>query len=454
MRNKMTVARKKRDVFFYLRLKLSLTMMTIVFIVSLSCVFLFNLYLNTTNFQNANLFLETIVANGGHGVLDLPSSYYPARGKSNRMWHFKEFYPADAVTENQTFAGRLFSHFFKYRANLLALRDFCSVNLDKSGNIINIITPFASVDLSGKSEEIVQYAFKQEKGRGRYKDFSYALTQKEYGFLLVVVDRSKEFSEERRFAELSLLFIFIILSASFFIVWLLSGMAIKPVKDAFVRQREFIADASHELKTPIAVIGANIDVMEQEIPGNKWLGYIRTENNRMSELVKNMLYLAKNDADKNALSVMKFGFFHAVKGSVLPFESVALESNKKMEIDVPDEEIQVLGDEARIKQLMVIFVDNALKNSEEGAFIRISAGTEGKRCFFKVYNTGHGIAAKDIPLIFDRFYRADSSRARSTGGYGLGLTIARSIAESHGGKISVKSEEGSYAEFTFYMPYC
>ncbi|MBQ2481928.1 MAG: GHKL domain-containing protein, partial [Treponema sp.] len=238
------------------------------------------------------------------------------------------------------------------------------------------------------------------------------------------------------------------------IVWNFSRIAVEPVEEAFLRQRNFIADASHELKTPIAVIGANIDVVEQELPGNKWLGYIKTENSRMAELVKNLLYLAKNDADRNNLCMMKFDFANAVEGAALPFESVAMEQGKSMDISVPEEPLWVMGDESHIKQVAVILIDNAIKNSDAGAVIKISVRAEGKKGFLTVYNTGRGIAEKDIPQIFNRFYRADSSRARSTGGYGLGLTIAKSIADSHRGKITVKSEEGKYAEFTFMMPSC
>ena len=114
--------------------------------------------------------------------------------------------------------------------------------------------------------------------------------------------------------------------------------------------------------------------------------------------------------------------------------------------------IPVTGEESKIKQVVIILTDNALKNSEKGAIIKITAGFENSKRYVRVYNTGHGIAPEDIDKIFNRFYRVDTSRDRNTGGYGLGLSIAQTIAKAHGGQIAVQSELGKYAQFTLLLP--
>ena len=151
------------------------------------------------------------------------------------------------------------------------------------------------------------------------------------------------------------------------------------------------------------------------------------------------------------MSFFDFNFSNAVENSVLPFEVVAFESQKTLELDV-QKGIICNGDEKSLKQIFIILVDNAIKNSEEGAKIRVTATSDDKKIVLKVYNTGSGIPKDELEKIFLRFYRSDSSRVRKTGGYGLGLAIARTIAEDHGGTLTATSEVGHWAEFTLTIP--
>ena len=444
---------KKPDVFLNLRLRFCFTMLFVVFVICLISMSSMNVYLASSNLQNANYFLSTIAENNGYGLAAPVSDIHTGRGNEFLVWQYKEAEKMK-LKQLQSPLNRFLERIFIFRPTFLVLRDFYSARLDSSGRVIKTISPFGSDELNSRAYEIVAAAFASGKREGRFEDFLFRIDDAPYGYLFVVADRSQEYRQEKHLFVGTVTGLIFMLLLAFVIVWNFSRIAVEPVEEAFLRQRNFIADASHELKTPIAVIGANIDVVEQELPGNKWLGYIKTENSRMAELVKNLLYLAKNDADRNNLCMMKFDFANAVEGAALPFESVAMEQGKSMDISVPEEPLWVMGDESHIKQVAVILIDNAIKNSDAGAVIKISVRAEGKKGFLTVYNTGRGIAEKDIPQIFNRFYRADSSRARSTGGYGLGLTIAKSIADSHRGKITVKSEEGKYAEFTFMMPSC
>jgi len=221
---------------------------------------------------------------------------------------------------------------------------------------------------------------------------------------------------------------------------LLIRRMVRPVEEAFTRQKQFVSDASHELKTPLAVISANAEVLEQEIGENEYLGYIRSEVTRTDSLVRNLLTLARLDRGGAKTEMKPFDLSHALLDVILPFESTVYEAGKTLETDIPDG-IQCCGNEEMIKQLAVILLSNALKYSDDGGLIRVSLAQKGKQREIRVFNTGDPIAPEDREKIFDRFWRGDPAHGRETGGHGLGLAIARSIIEAHRGRISVESSE-------------
>ena len=222
------------------------------------------------------------------------------------------------------------------------------------------------------------------------------------------------------------------------LAWLLIRRMVRPVEDAFTRQKQFVSDASHELKTPLAVISANAEVLEQEIGENEYLEYIRSEVRRTDTLVHNLLTLARLDRSEKKTEMARFDLSRAVLDVTLPFESTVFEAGKTMETDVPDG-IDCLGNEVMIKQLTVILLSNALKYSDEHGRIEISLKARGKQRELTVFNTGDPISPEDQAKIFDRFWRADPAHGRETGGHGLGLAIAKTIVEAHHGRIIVSS---------------
>ena len=228
---------------------------------------------------------------------------------------------------------------------------------------------------------------------------------------------------------------------------LLIRRMVKPVEEAFARQKQFVSDASHELKTPLAVISANAEVLEQEMGENEHLGYIRSEVRRTDSLVQNLLTLARMDRNEAKTEMKPFDLSRALLDVTLPFESTVYEAGKTLETDIPDG-IGCTGNREMIQQLAVILLSNALKYSDEGGRIRISLSARGKQREIRVFNTGKPIAPEDREKIFDRFWRADAAHGRETDGHGLGLAIARSITDAHHGKIAVDSAEGKGTTFT------
>ena len=232
----------------------------------------------------------------------------------------------------------------------------------------------------------------------------------------------------------------------FFISLYFANRAIKPISEAWEKQNRFIADASHELKTPLTVINTNADVLLSHSDSTigeekKWIYYIKDETQRMTRLTNDLLLLARLDNDKTDMQNVEFSLSETVETVLLTMEAVLYENNLKFTCDIADG-IKIYGNPDSIKQLVMILMDNAVKYTPDGGSIEVCLKKQDEKAVLSVSNTGEPLPQEERKRIFDRFYRADKSRTRSSGGYGLGLAIAYSICRSHGGSISVKSSDG------------
>ncbi|MBM6996128.1 GHKL domain-containing protein [Paenibacillus sp. DXFW5] len=232
-----------------------------------------------------------------------------------------------------------------------------------------------------------------------------------------------------------------------------ANRAIAPVKEAFDKQKQFIADASHELKTPLAIINTNADVLltnpEETISRQaKWLHYIKSETERMSKLTRDLLYLTEMDDAKTTVLFSRFDLSEAVESVLLTMEAVIFEKELVLNYDI-EPELTAYGNPEQIKQVVMILLDNAVKYANPNGEITLLLKKTHNEVILAVTNTGEGIPPEHLPRIFDRFYRTDASRARKQGGYGLGLAIAKSIVEQHKGRIYAKSTLGQST--TFYV---
>lgn len=246
------------------------------------------------------------------------------------------------------------------------------------------------------------------------------------------------------------------LIAFFFISLFLSGWALRPAEKAWEQQRQFVADASHELKTPLTVILANTgillshrhDTIEEQ---SKWIEHTREEANRMKKLVDDLLFLAKSDVSQTHTLQARLNLSDAVWGCLLTFEPVAYEQGVTVGSDI-DPDIMFVGDEGQLKQLIVILLDNACKYAGKSGIVTLKLKRVQESIRLSVNNTGAPIVPEHLEHIFGRFYRSDSSRSREEGGYGLGLAIAKAIVENHKGNISVESSEKAGTTFTVNLP--
>lgn len=317
-----------------------------------------------------------------------------------------------------------------------------TILLDDNNNILEVINHSNNETSSEKISSIAKKILSNKNIKDRYignlylSDYSYAYSK---GDTLIILDNSKIKSSLLLSLEVSL-FIFIILEilvivlSRYLTIWI-----IKPVKESFAKQKQFIADASHELKTPLSVIVASSEAIDITNQNSKWLKNIEYEANRMNLLISKLLDLAKSERMEEIVLVNN-NLSKTIELSLLTFEGRAFEKDIKLSYEIEDN-INILMDEDSIKELVEILLDNAIKHSKKNGSIKVSLKKDSQVTLL-VQNEGDPIPKGEEEKIFERFYRVDKSRNRKDNRYGLGLAIAKNIVLSHKGKIKASSLDG------------
>ena len=220
----------------------------------------------------------------------------------------------------------------------------------------------------------------------------------------------------------------------------ISKIIVKPVEKSFEKQKQFVSDASHELKTPLAVIEANADVLQDKAGENKWITYIQKEVQSMNKLVNDLLMLAKMENTSNT-NIQKFDLSKEIQMAVAVFESMIYEKKIKLETNI-DNGIVFNGDKEDIKHIISIIVDNAIKHTQEEGKIIVNVEKEKNDIKIEIKNQGEPIPEEERERIFERFYRVDKARNRAEKRYGLGLAIAKQIVDKYSGTIKASSKDG------------
>ena len=318
---------------------------------------------------------------------------------------------------------------------------YFSVLLTKTGELVQTdISRIKAID----NASAVEYATKalNEPSRNAFiGNYRFALVTEGNSVRITFLDCSREVFSFRSFLISSICMALVGYLAFFFVILFFSNRITKPVTESYEKQKRFITDAGHEIKTPLAIIKADVDVLEMEYGENEWLDGIQAQVKRLAALTNDLVYLSRMEETETNLQMIEFPISDVISETAQAFHAVAQTQGKDFHCDV-EPMLSMTGNEKSIRQLMNILLDNAMKYSPEGGYVSLSVRAQNHHLYLSVFNTTRDpLDKQNLPHIFERFYRMDSSRSSQTGGYGIGLSVAKAIVSAHNGKITATSAD-------------
>lgn len=300
-----------------------------------------------------------------------------------------------------------------------------------------------NADMSTYSEEelteLAEKILEKGKGDGMEGRLLYRMEDKGDYMLVAFLDNTLMLESAGTLVNYTLIFGGVALVVIFFLANYLAGRIVAPLEESYERQKQFISDAGHELKTPVAVISANLELLARETGENQWLSNIQYENQRMSALITQLLDLVRAENARPQMEPVDLS--RLVWGETLPFEPVAYEKGLALNSSI-EEEIWVNGNSVQLKQLTSILIDNGIRHGNQGKEICLELKRIKNSAVLSVANEGREISEEQKKHLFERFYRIDQARAPEGDHYGLGHAIAKAIAQVHKGSIQVQCRDG------------
>ena len=327
------------------------------------------------------------------------------------------------------------------------LSTFYSVALSEDGTVLAVDNGTRGLYDEDKLVEIARKLLEEDRASGRFDNMSYMISVRSGYTLVAFIDNTIIDASMKMLLRNVLIVGGAAIVVLFFVSIVLSKKIIRPLEENDKQQKQFISDAGHELKTPVAVISTNAELLSRELGENEWLANIQYENERMGDLVKQLLDLSKAENTETPMEIVDFS--RVITGEVLAFESFAFDQGKMIQSDI-DEGIHVVGNQIQLTQLISILLDNAVRYGA-GSEIELSLKRQGHSAVFNIANDGDEIPPEKLEHLFDRFYRVDEARNSESHHYGLGLSIAKAVVEKHGGSIVVSSRNGR-VRFTVSIP--
>lgn len=335
-----------------------------------------------------------------------------------------------------------------FDTNQFKLSTFYSVAISYENNVIEVRNDDAAVYTDAELKKAARQVLKKSDTNGVIDNLVYYKMDKGGYTLVSFMDNTIIRESMNTLFRYTLIFGGVAILALYFLAAYLAKRIVTPLEESYQKQKQFISDAGHELKTPVSVVSANAELLSREIGDNQWLANIQYENERMGKLVGQLLELARTENVKPQMEYLDLS--RLVAGGVLPFESVAYENGLTLNSQITDG-IIALGNSTQLSQLVSILIDNAIRHSQNGKEVFISLTHTRSTAVLSVVNDGEPIPQEQIAQLFERFYRADEARNGEDKHYGLGLAIAKAIVEAHHGKIEVSCFDGKVC-FAIQLP--
>lgn len=318
---------------------------------------------------------------------------------------------------------------------------FFSAVLDDGGTVRNIYNDQIFAVDEAKVAQYAAEAFSSGETGGFVEDYRFARYAVDDGVLLTFLDCGRMLAGFRSVLIYSAGIAAAGMAAVFMLVWLLSGRMIRPIAESYRKQRRFITDAGHEIKTPITIIDADLEILCMETGDNEWVQDIRAQTARLAALTNDLICLSRMEEEEVQAKRIEFPFSDAVRETAESFQALARTRGRTLRIHV-EPMLSYVGEEKSLCQLTEILLDNAIKYSREGDEVRLTLEKQGRLIRLAVDNGVQNLPKDVVDNMFDRFYRGDRARASEGGGYGIGLSIAQAIVSAHRGKISAAVSAG------------
>ena len=319
-----------------------------------------------------------------------------------------------------------------------------------SGDLVTELGFIAAVS-ADEAEAYFRRADGETRDKGFIGQYRFLRVRGEGGEFIVFLDGTRQLYSMRSVLLVSLWAAFLALLLTFGLVVVFSRRSLAPVARSMESQKRFITDASHELKTPLAVISSHADILCMEDDTNEWAQGIRKEAARMASLVSDLVLLSRWDEDSPLREKYDFDLSSAVWDTLAPFRRLAEAKGKTLKAEIEDA-LRFTGDEGALQTAFSTLLENAVKYSPPGSKITVRLTKTRRGARLETLNRCAPEAVRDLNRLFDRFYRADPSRSRDSGGYGVGLSIAKAIVEAHGGKIAAESPAEGMILFRITLP--
>ena len=318
---------------------------------------------------------------------------------------------------------------------------FFTVNVDAQGAVTAVNTGRIAAVTDTQAAEMVEKAEAKGKTAGYDGNYKYLKQDRDDGAIYVFLDCTRDLESVKSFLKISLLVSLIGLAAIALLVIALSPRMIRPIAESHAKQKEFITNAGHELKTPMAVIASCTDVIEMETGETKWTHGIRDQVKKLSSLTSRMVSLARMDEGPGELPMEEVDLSALMEESLQGFSLAAEQQGRALEMTI-EPDIHIMGNKEGLRDLISILADNALKYGDEGKPVVFTLRKEGKKAVLSEENMAEGLAKGNLEKVFDRFYRGDTSHSSKKPGSGIGLSMARAVVEAHGGTIAAESPDG------------
>lgn len=318
---------------------------------------------------------------------------------------------------------------------------FFSVELGENGELIKANTGKIAAISTEDAVEMAADLWEEGKTKGYCGRYKFASKTTKEGELYQFLDCTRDLDSVKEFLQNSLLVSLLGLAAVFALVLCLSGKIVHPIVESYEKQKTFITNAGHEIKTPLAVIDSCIDVLELEQGENKWTDGVRTQVERLNTLTQDLVALARMEEAAAKTEKEEFSFSEMAEDTMEAFELLA--QNRKLAFHlIVQPGVTYYGNRRMLQQLCSILADNAVKYADEQGRIQFTLAQKGKKIQLVCENTAEGLTKGNHKEMLERFYRGDASRSSEKPGYGIGLSMAQSIVAAHGGRIEVKSPDG------------